>query len=88
VALEVPAHGLDPLDDAALVAPGAEGLLHVRADRLPVGGAAGTGDAAIGDDLDIAIGEQQIDEDAVVLLGVPDPEGGEDLESTRVRGQF
>ena len=37
-------------------------------------------DAAIGDDLDILIGEQQIDQNAVVLCGVPDPQMRENIE--------
>ncbi len=41
--------------------------------------------AAVGDDLDVAVGEQQVDEHAAVLLGVPDPQQPEHLERALAR---
>ena len=37
-------------------------------------------DAAVGNDLDIAVGEQQIDQHAVVVGGVPDPQMRENIQ--------
>ena len=37
-------------------------------------------DAAVGDDLDVAVGEQQVYENAAVLLGVPDPQVSEHFQ--------
>ena len=37
-------------------------------------------DTAVGDDLDVAVGEQEIDQDAVVVRGVPDPQMREHIE--------
>ena len=42
-------------------------------------------DAAVGDDLDVAIGQQQIDQDAVVVGGVPDPQLRKDIQRTLSR---
>ena len=42
-------------------------------------------DAAVGDDLDVAVGEQQVDEHAVVVLGVPDAQRAEHLERALAR---
>ena len=59
--------------------------LHSRADRLPRRIADDPVNAAVGDDLDVAVGEQQVDEDAAVLLGVPDAQQAEHLERTLAR---
>ena len=40
-------------------------------------------DAAIGNDFDVLVGEQHIDQDAAVVLGVPDPKATECLEGAR-----
>ena len=53
--------------------------LDVAAHLLPFVLADPRGNAAIGEDLHVAIGKQYIDEHAVVLRSVPDPEMTEDL---------
>src|ERR1700730_5541805 len=63
---------LDPLDDAAFEIPRFEIGLHVLADFFPAGGADFCIDATIGDNLDVAVGQQQLDQHAVVVDGVPD----------------
>ena len=68
--------GLDPLGEA----PVAECRLHLPAHGLPGRVADASVDAAVGDDLDIPVGEQQIDEDAAVLRGIPDPQQPEYLQ--------
>ena len=45
------------------------------------------GDAAVGDDLDVAVGHQHVDQHAVVVLGVPDAELAEHLERALARRQ-
>ena len=40
---------------------------------------------AVRDDLDVAVGEQEVDEDAVVFLGIPDVQGGEHLDGPLAR---
>ena len=82
---QLPRDRLDALDHAALEIPGLEIGLHRRADFFPAGGADLRVDAAIGDDLDIAVGEQQIDQHAVVVGGVPDPQLRENIERALAR---
>src|SRR5882757_4816418 len=65
-------HGFDAIDHAALEIPGPEISLHHAADGLPALGTDLGIDAAVGDDLDVAVGQQQIDQHAVVVRGVPD----------------
>jgi hypothetical protein len=50
------------------------------ADFLPAGGAYPGVDAAVGDDLDVAIGEQKIYQHAVIVRGVPDPQLRKDIQ--------
>src|ERR1700676_680106 len=64
----------DALDDAGFKFPRPEIALHRLADFLPARTANFCIDAAIGDDLDLAVGQQQIDQHAVVVGGVPDPQ--------------
>src|SRR5262249_26545101 len=64
-----------------LAAP--EALLHGPADRLPPGTPDAGMDAAIGHDLDVPVGEEQVDEDAVVALGVPYAGRREHLDGAR-----
>ena len=66
------------------VAPG-ERRFHVRRYRVPRRRPDRAVDAAVGDDLDVAVGEQQVDQDAGVLLGVPDPQQPEDFERALAR---
>src|SRR3569833_2132090 len=76
----------DALDDATLDLTGAKLGLLVAADRLPAAGSDTRMDTAIGDDLDVAIGEQNIDQHAVIVCGVPDPQLREQVERTLARG--
>src|SRR6185295_14671023 len=68
--------GLDAFDETAR----AKRLFHLAANRAPRALPDALVNPAIGDDLDIAIGEKQVDENATVLLGIPDPQQAESLE--------
>ena len=82
---QLPRHRLNPLDRAALEIPRSEIRFHLLADFLPAISANFGVDAAIGDDLDVAVGQQQIDQHAVVMRGVPDPQVREDIERAFTR---
>ena len=82
---QLPRHRFDPLDHAALEIAGPEFGFHLGADFLPAGGADLGVDAAVGDDLEVAVGEQQIDQDAVVVRGVPDPQLRKNIQRARSR---
>ena len=43
-------------------------------------------DAAISDDFDVVIREEQIDQHAVVVRGIPDAQMREHVKRTRARG--
>src|SRR5437870_2309981 len=58
----------------------AEVVLHLAAHRLPLSRRDARGDAAVGDDLDHPIRHQHVDQHAVVVLRVPDPEQSEQLQ--------
>ena len=73
-------HRLDALDHAAFEVPCPEIRFHLPADLLPAGGADLGIDAAVGDDLDVAIGQQQIDQHAAIMRGIPDAELGKDIQ--------
>src|SRR5581483_10253272 len=85
VAREMRAHGLDAIDHAGLEAAVAKRLLHAAADPLPLGGADASMDAAVGENLNVAVGEQQVDQHAVVALGVPDAPLREHVERAIAR---
>src|SRR6516225_6942809 len=78
-------HCIDSLDRTGLEPAGPKIRLHGAADMLPAARADTGVDAAIGDDLDLAIGEQQIDQDAIVVFGIPDAQMREDIERTLAR---
>ena len=59
-------HGLDAADHAALEISGPELRFHLDADFFPAGVADPGVYATIGDDLEIVVGQQQIDQDAVL----------------------
>ena len=75
----------DAADDTCSNFP-SRNALHFAADRLPALRADVPMDAAVGDDFDVAVGQQQIDQHAVVVLGVPDPQRREHLERALARG--
>ena len=75
-----PRHRLDALDRAAPKSPALKSSSISAADLLPAGRADFGVDAAVGDDLDVAVGQQQIDQHAVVVRGVPDPQLRENIQ--------
>src|SRR5277367_1196945 len=77
---ELPRHRLDALDDAGLEISRLEIRFHVAADFRPTACADFFVDAAISNDLDLAVGHQQIDHDAVVVGGVPDSQMRKNVE--------
>ena len=74
-----------PHDRALLEAPVAIVVLHLPAHGLPFRLAHVGGDAAVGDDLHVMVGHEHVDEDAVVVRGVPDAELAEHLQRTLAR---
>src|SRR5260370_7525705 len=79
---QLPRHRLDPLDDAALEIARFEIGLHRLADFVPALAAYLGVDAAVGDDLDFAVGGQQIDQYAVVVGAYPDPQIRKNIHPT------
>src|SRR3972149_561112 len=69
-----------PCDCALLEAALGELALHRPANRLPRGRSDAGVDAAVGDDLDAPVGEEQGDQDAGVLLGIPHAQPAEELD--------
>src|ERR1700734_3911714 len=64
---------------ACLEPSGAKMFFHEAAHRGPFGGADSALEAPVGDDLDAAVRQLHEDQDAVVLLGVPDLERSEHI---------
>src|SRR5215472_13867523 len=75
-------HRRASLEHTRLELAGAEVVLHAAADHLPPARADPAVDAAVGNNLDIAVGEQKIDQHAVIVRGVPDPQMRKDVERT------
>src|SRR5437016_1927737 len=71
---------LDALDRTAFEIPCSEFSFHLLADVLPTDRADLRVYTAVGDDLDVAVGQQQIDQNAIVMRGVPDPQLREDIQ--------
>ena len=67
-------HGRYPLDHAALEVPCPEIRFHLLADFFPALAADPGVYSTIGHNLEIVVGQQQVDQDAVVVDGVPDPQ--------------
>src|SRR5438874_7295305 len=82
---ELSRHRRDPIDHAGFEISRTEVPLHRGADLLPTLRPDLGGDAAIGDDLDLAVGEQEIDQHAVVVMGVPDAQMREDIQRALAR---
>jgi hypothetical protein len=72
----------DSGDGALVESPLAESRLHGATDIPPRRLAYLAVDPAVGDDFDVLVGQQHIDQNAAVVLGVPDPEAAEYLERT------
>ena len=64
----------DAFDRCRLVAPGLQVPFHRAAGGGPLRRAHFTVEAAVGDDFHVTVREQQVDQDSVVGLGVPDAE--------------
>src|SRR5205814_10337534 len=71
---------LNPLDHAACEISRPEIGFHLLADLLPTGSADFDVDAAIGDDLDVPVRQQQINQHSIVVRGVPYPQMRENVE--------
>jgi hypothetical protein len=56
-----------------------EFALHILTNSFPSFGANNAMDAAIGNDLHVAVGEQKIDQDAIVLFSIPNAKLRENL---------
>jgi len=82
VAREQRGDALDRCERSWQVLPVPEGLLHCPADRFPFGLRDARGDAAVGDDLDVAVDELHVEQHAAVVGGVPDLEQPEELLGT------
>src|SRR6266436_6095314 len=77
---------LNSLDSAACKISRSETAFHLGADFFPARGADPGVDAAVGDDLDVAVGQQQVDQYAVVVSGVPYPQLRENIQRGLARG--
>ena len=62
---------VDAVDGTRSNSPAAKPRLHLHTNGLPLRFADFRRDAAVGDDLDRVIGEQDVDQHAGVVLGVP-----------------
>ena len=74
-----------PTSGALAEAPGAVVRLHLPAHGRPLRRRDLLRDAAVGDDLDHVIGHEHVDQDAVVVRGVPHPELPEQLQRPLAR---
>src|SRR5688572_1296129 len=74
------AYGLYASDRAFLEPASAEVLLHIIADRGPPVRVDLRIEPPVGDDFHVVVRKKDIDQDAIVRLGVPDAERREDLE--------
>ena len=79
------AHGLDTRDRPGLESPRSIVILHQPADGLPLLGADTIAEAPVRDDLNVAVGHLHIDEDTVVVGGVPNAQLPEHVERPRSR---
>src|SRR6202007_208494 len=73
-------HRLDPPDDAAGKIPRFEITLHRLAYPFPAVVAYLGVDAAVGDDLDVTICKQKIDQHAIIMGGIPDAQPRENIQ--------
>ena len=79
------ADGVDSGNRACLKSSGAEMLLHEAANRFPFGGADAAPEASVSNDFDIAVRQLDVDQDPVVVLGIPHTQVRVHLERTRAR---
>ncbi len=69
---QLPRHGFDSPEHAAFEVSRSEFSFHLDADLLPGRKAYLLVDATVGDNLEVAVGQQQIDQHAVIMGGIPD----------------
>ena len=69
-------HRIDARDGSLLESARAEMFLHEPARGLPFVGADSRGNAAVGNDFDAPIRELHIDQDPIVVFGIPDAQRG------------
>ena len=86
MAVKVLAGRPNPADHSALEIACAKRIFHGPTDRFPPLRPDARVHAAIGENFDVPIGEQEIDEHAVVVLGIPYVQTGEHLDSAILRG--
>ena len=79
-------HRPNAADHAAFVVRLFKGSFHLAADVFPFPRADLRVNPAIGNDLHGPVGEQQVDQQAVVVLGIPHAQLRKNLESTVSRG--
>src|SRR5262245_36423044 len=75
-------------DRPFLVAAGREFTLHLATDRLPLLRRYPAAQASVGKNFNVAVGQQQIDQDAIPEFGIPDAEAGEHLVGPFARRSF
>ena len=81
-------HPQDPEHGTLPEAPGAEMAFHLPAHRLPLGLGNVLGDAAVSDDLHVAVGHEHVHQHAVVVQRVPHAELPEQLQRALARRQI
>src|SRR3954451_15450454 len=79
---QVPRHRRDALEHSGLEISLAEFGFHRPADLLPFRRADFRVDTAIGENLDIAVGQQEIDQHAVVVRSVPNSQMRKNIQGT------
>ncbi len=70
---KVPRHATNAGNDTLLEPAGTECSFHFPANLLPALQTDTRMDATVGDNFDVPVGEQQVNENTVVVFGVPDP---------------
>src|SRR5581483_10370041 len=85
MAREIGAHRLDAFDHAFLEPAVVKRTFHLAADSLPLRRADTRVDAAIREYLDVTVGEQQVDQHAVVVFGVPNSQLRENIDRALAR---
>jgi hypothetical protein len=75
----MPANSVDSRDYAAFKLPLGKSGFHFSADAFPFFSPDSDVDPAIGNYFNVAVGEEQVNEHAVVMLGIPDMEVGKYL---------
>ena len=85
VGFQQQAHALQGCCHAHGIVAALESGLHVTDQRLPLLRRQGARQGAVGDDLDGVVGQQQIDQGAVVVLGIPDAQLAEQRDGALAR---